>query len=176
MRFLVAAHSFYDSENNKDNAIRCFLGVHSIQQRARMEYEAKLARDETTRKPDILYLSLFPAWIELVNILVSVDTSYPQKTSPKLYDRLLNVVRSSPKEVRKGKANELEYDIAQMLLMHPGRPQDTNAVRMLRDFAAGNLEAFPSIITTPSGEKYFKRFLQRTTDVLSYNDNNEDRE
>lgn len=67
--------------------------------------------------------------------------------------------------------SELEFEIAEIILYYPGRPQEANAITILRKFPAGNLEALPSRMTTPNSEIVFKRLLQRIIDLLSTNGN-----
>lgn len=171
LRDLVAAHFAYDSGHNKDKTIECFLDAYSLQERARLNYKEQLAQDKTTYKPPIHYLSLFPAWVELTGVLAQ---GFSRDTNPRLYKRLLEV--ASLPGVHKGTQSEIEFDTASLLLHFPGRPQETAAVQILRNFAAGDAGALPERMTTPKGQRFFKQFLQRTVDVLSSNGNVEDRD
>lgn len=169
LRSLIAAYIAYDNGHNKDKAIECFLNAASSRRSAKIKYEEKLARNEIPGKPPILYLSLFPGWIALTATLTQ---GYTRDTNPKLYDKLLEAI--SVPGVYKGTQYELAFDKALLLLHHPGRPQEAEAVHILREFAAGKLASLPSRVVTPNGEVPFKRFLQRTTDLLSTNNNMED--
>lgn len=168
LRNVITAYENLDYENNKDSAIRCFLDMLAKRQNAQRKHGEELARNPNVRMPSILYLNMLSSCVKLSDLLTKNES---KNTSSKLFDQLIEAY-GSPGTFSPGyPRNQIEYDIAGLLLFYPSYPKDTAAVQLLRKFAAGDVNAFPDRITTPKGQKWFKKFLQRTVDVLQANGN-----
>lgn len=172
LRNLVAAHHACSSTRDKGKAIQCLLGAYSKRLAEQELYEKQLAQGKRLRKPGIINLDLFPAYTQLVTVLTF---GYCSNTKPELFEKMIELVEAKKISSKVNQA-ETDYNIAFLSLYHPGYPQDTFAVDMLHRFADGDVNAFPASITTPKGEVAFKRFLQRTTDVLLANGNSAERD
>lgn len=143
---LVNAHDFLDNENSGDSMIRSVFA---------MVDKKKALADDGSATPDV---SLRPAavicWTKLCNKVGS-------KTDVTLFEKFvawwyLNTDRM-PLAKHQGRAR--------LKLYHPQQPSETDALEWLRDWDGSSRDE--------KARKFDDRFLQRTVDIATKNNNTE---
>lgn len=173
LRNVVMGHVLHDFTNNQTPAIRCFLDVLAQRNDGNARYMERLALDPNVQKPRFLNITLLPTCVLLSDTLTS---NHVHNTDPKVFDQLIQAFQSPETYSAQRSQAEIDFDVASLKLFHPTHPQHTDAMTLLQNFAAGKLNALPERVAIAKGQQYFKRFLQRTIDLLLELDNTAERD